>query len=72
MIVDCIRQKKYSADFFLLAWGVVVFAEFIFVYLFTPNVQFLLNAESYYRQMMIPASMLMLSVCVWFGYEKKA
>lgn len=67
MIVDCVRTKKFSMDFFLLAWGMVVFAEFIFVYLFTPNVQFLLNAESYYRQMMIPAAMLMLSVCVWFG-----
>ncbi|OGJ65188.1 hypothetical protein A3A67_01740 [Candidatus Peribacteria bacterium RIFCSPLOWO2_01_FULL_51_18] len=45
----------------LLAWACLVFVSVLFVYLFTPNVRFLLNAESYYRQMMIPASMFVLS-----------
>lgn len=50
----------------LLLIGAVVFAEIIFVYLFTPNVRFLMNAESYYRQMMLPCAMLVLgcSLCI--------
>jgi hypothetical protein len=36
--------------------------ENLFIYLMTPNVRFLLNAESYYRQMMIPAAMIFLAL----------
>ena len=45
----------------LLAWGTVMLTEVLFIYLATPNVRFLLNAESFYRQMMIPAAMLILA-----------
>lgn len=45
-----------------ILWGCIVFLGFLIVYLATPNVRFLLNAESFYRQMMIPAAMLMMSL----------
>ncbi len=50
----------------LIVWGTVMFAEILFVYLATPNVRFLLNAESFYRQMMVPAAMLIFgcSLCI--------
>ncbi len=56
----------------LLLWGSVMFLEFLFIYLATPNVRFLLNAESFYRQMMIPAAMLILacSLCIKPKAEK--
>lgn len=57
-----IERKELS----MLLWGGLVFAQVLFIYLCTPNVRFLLNAESYYRQMMIPAAMLILacSLCM--------
>ncbi len=50
----------------LLFWGSLVFLEVLFIYLFTPNVAFLLNAQSFYRQMMIPGAILVLgcSMCI--------
>lgn len=57
----------------LLFWGILMTAEILFIYLCTPNVRFLLNAESFYRQMMIPAGMLILacSLCVVFPLSTK-
>lgn len=49
-----------------LLWGLILFIEVLFIYLMTPNVRFLLNAESYYRQMMIPAAMLILAISLCF------
>ncbi len=73
MIVDLAKtaHAKRRIESAILAWGLLVFAEVLFIYLGTPNVQFLLNAESYYRQMMIPAAMLLLTVCAWFGQKKE-
>ena len=42
----------------LLLWGSTMILEILFIYLATPNVRFLMNAESFYRQMMIPAAMI--------------
>ncbi len=69
MIVELAKSTniKRRIESALLAWGMIVFLEVLFIYLCTPNVQFLLNAESYYRQMMIPAAMLLFTVCTWFG-----
>lgn len=68
MLVDIIRKRKdVVRNLVPIGWGILVLLSFLFVYLFTPNVRFLLNAESYYRQMMIPAAMLMLTVCTWFA-----
>ncbi len=70
MLFDIIRKRKdVVRNLVPIGWGILVLLSFLFVYLFTPNVRFLLNAESYYRQMMIPAAMLILSTCVWFGKE---
>ncbi len=54
----------------LLAWGSVMFAEICVIYLATPNVRFLLNGESYYRQMMMPAAMLILACSVILRFRK--
>lgn len=56
----------------LLAWGSVMFVEICVIYLATPNVRFLLNGESYYRQMMLPAAMLILALSVALKAPKKA
>jgi hypothetical protein len=56
----------------LLLWGGVMFAEILFIYLCTPNVKFLLNAESYYRQMMIPAAMLLLAISLCIDKKRVA
>ncbi len=67
MTIDFWRMKKKPwTEILGIAWGTLVFAEVLFIYLFTPNVRFLLNAESYYRQMMLPAAMLILALAVWF------
>lgn len=63
-------SKPRRSELALLLFGLIVFLEVLFIYLCTPNVQFLLNAESYYRQMMVPAAMLMMACCVWFGKGK--
>lgn len=47
-----------------LHWGMCIFVGFLVVYMATPNVRFLLNAESFYRQMMIPAGMLIVSLAL--------
>ena len=62
-----IVQKKKSIDCIPLAWGIFVLIEILFIYLWTPNVRFLLNGESYYRQMMLPASMLLLAYIPWLA-----
>lgn len=54
----------------LLTWGSVMFAEICVIYLATPNVRFLLNGESYYRQMMIPAAMLILGCSLILRFKK--
>ena len=56
------NQRIDTTSFPGIVWGLLVFLEFLVVYLATPNVRFLLNAESFYRQMMIPAGMLIMSL----------
>lgn len=56
----------------LLAWGGMIFAAVCVIYLATPNVRFLLNGESYYRQMMMPAAMLILAVSLALKAPQKA
>ncbi len=73
IIVEIIRNRKLmrSPELAVIGWGIIVFLENLFIYLFTPNVQFLLNAESYYRQMMVATALLILACAVWFGREKE-
>ncbi len=42
----------------LLTMGLLSLLGILFVYLFTPNVGFLLNGQSFYRQMLLPAALL--------------
>lgn len=51
--------------------GGIVFAQVLFIYLCTPNVRYLLNAESYYRQMMVPAALLLLACALILKSPKK-
>ncbi len=44
-----------------LTWGGLTFVTVLFVYICTPNYVFLLKAESFYRQMLIPAALLIVS-----------
>lgn len=49
-----------------IVWGALTLLIVLFTYTFTPNAQFLLNGESFYRQMMIPSAMLILTcVSMW-------
>ncbi len=48
----------------LFVWGILSFFETIFIYTFTPNVVFLINSESFYRQMLTPAVLLILA-CIF-------
>jgi len=54
--------------------GFMTFFGFLLVYLCTPNVRYLLNAESYYRQMMLPAALFLLgcSLCLRLSEKKEA
>ena len=57
------RDRRIQRTLFITAlWGGIMFFEILFIYLFTPNVTFLLNAESFYRQMMLPCAMLILTL----------
>jgi hypothetical protein len=47
-------------------WGASSFCIILFTYVFTPNAVFLESGESYYRQLMIPATLLLLwCVILW-------
>jgi hypothetical protein len=47
--------------FITLLWGIIAFVIISFTYTCTPNAQFLLNGESFYRQMLLPLSLLIVS-----------
>ncbi len=49
-----------------LFWGVLALLIVLATYTLTPNARFLLNGESYYRQLMIPASLLMIALAATF------
>lgn len=58
------RRALDRALLITLLWGAIVLAEILFLYTFTPNAQFLANGESFYRQLMVPAALLLLSCFV--------
>lgn len=47
-------------------WGLFSLLLILFTYIFTPNAAFLANGESYYRQLMIPAALLMVWLVIVF------
>ncbi len=59
------KSKSIDPRFLpLLLWGWLIVVENLFIYLFTPNVGFLLNGESFFRQM-LPAAALIILACAF-------
>ncbi len=46
----------------VLLWGVLALLIVLATYTLTPNVRFLLNGESYFRQLMVPAALLIVAL----------
>jgi hypothetical protein len=63
------RRGNASADRSLLPavlWGLAAFALVFATYTLTPNARFLVNGESFYRQMFVPVILLVLTIAaVW-------
>ncbi len=45
-----------------LGWGILALLIVLATYTLTPNARFLLNGESYFRQLMVPASLIILAL----------
>ena len=45
-----------------LGWGILALLIVLFTYVCTPNARFLLNGESYFRQLMVPAALLITAL----------
>lgn len=50
--------KKFMRELLVILFGLITLFEVLFIYLFTPNVQFLLNAQTFSRTMLIPLVLL--------------
>lgn len=66
-IVAVLALRRCASDphrsaLLLLLWGWLIVVENLFIYLFTPNVVFLVNGESFFRQM-LPAAALIILAC---------
>lgn len=58
LMIVVIMQKKFSPT---LLWGMLSLIGYLFVYLFTDNVQYLLNGQAFDRQMLLPAVLIIAS-----------
>ena len=56
------KWKTFLSPLLILIWAVLTFLETLVVYLFTPNVNFLLNGQTFHRTMLIPLSLLILGL----------
>ncbi len=65
---DPLIKRRHVA---FMVWGWLVFLEVLFIYLCTPNIVFLMNAESFYRQMMIPGALIILGCSLCIDWKKK-
>ena len=52
--------KEYIPELAIILWGVITFLQALFVYFLTPNVQFLLNSQTFSRTMLIPLVLLLI------------
>lgn len=52
--------KQHIAALSLVLWGAITFFETLAIYLLTPNVEFLLNNQTFHRTMLLPLVLLML------------
>jgi hypothetical protein len=65
---DPLIKRRHVAS---MIWGWLVFLEVLFIYLCTPNIVFLMNAESFYRQMMIPGALIILGCSLCIDWKQK-
>jgi len=62
-----IVDRRYVVS---LLWGLLAFVGYIFVYLFTSNTEYLLLGQSFDRQMLLPASLLIVSAVLCLSLPK--
>ena len=61
IVLPALRSWKSSlAPLLVIAWGLLTFCETLIVYFFTPNVNFLLNGQTFSRTMLMPFVLLIL------------
>ncbi len=56
-----LRCRVHQTMLLIFAWGGLMFFELLFVFLFTPNVRFLLSQQTFHRTALLPLSMLTLA-----------
>lgn len=61
-ILVATRHSQNTTYLITLVWGLLSFGGYVFVYLFTSNTVYLLNGQSFDRQMLLPASLLIVSL----------
>lgn len=69
LLIPALRSwKTFLSPLLVLAWGALAFLETLLIYTFTPNVNFLLNGQTFHRTMLLPLSMLIFGML--FLFEK--
>lgn len=61
------KSRSLKRSWYGLAWGWLVFVGMIGVYTLTPNAVFLLNGESFYRQMLLPLALIVAGLALEYG-----
>lgn len=61
------RKKDALPSLLVLSWGLITFIETLFLYVFTPNVTFLLNNQTFHRTVLIPLLLLILGCALLCG-----
>ena len=56
------KWKEYIPELSIILWGAITFFGSLFIYLFTPNVQYLLNGQTFSRTMVLPLALLVLGI----------
>ena len=76
VVLKLAKEKNSRIDASALRfglWGYASLGIILFTYVCTPNAGFLASGESYYRQLMVPSSLLILWIAMmWKGTEPKA
>ncbi len=61
------QWKIFLAPLLIFCWGALAFLETFLIYTFTPNVNFLLNGQTFHRTMLIPLYLLILGILLAAG-----
>ena len=62
------RQVEKSM-FLIFLWGIITFFGALFIFLCTSNIEFLMNAQTFSRTMLLPLSLLILGTVPLFYYN---